>query len=83
MHSDLDLERERLVVTFSRDLTLQDITEMVRISAKAGVLHFKLLADARTAPFDLMRAEYRPLQRSSPAARRQVPPGTNRGRRRG
>lgn len=44
-------------MTFTRDLTLQDITEMVFISAKAGVLHYKLLADARTAPFALLPSD--------------------------
>ncbi len=48
-YSDIDEERERLMVTFSRNLRLDDIREMVSMSDKAGILHYQLLVDASRA----------------------------------
>lgn len=53
VYSDIDEDRERVIVTFARDFTLRDIAEMVSTSAKARVLHFPLLADLRKAWFAL------------------------------
>jgi hypothetical protein len=53
IYSDIDSTKERVIVTFSGEITLYDITEMVTTSGKARVLHFRLLADARQARFQL------------------------------
>ncbi|MEO8353081.1 MAG: hypothetical protein ABI680_15225 [Chthoniobacteraceae bacterium] len=48
-YSDIDEKRERLTVTFSRTVRLDDIREMVLMSDKAGILHYQLLVDASHA----------------------------------
>jgi len=49
VYSDIDEERERLVVTFVGTVTMDDIAEMTRTSRVARMLHFQLLCDARKA----------------------------------
>jgi hypothetical protein len=61
-YSDIDIPRQRIIVTFIRDVTLYDITEMVSTSGAAGVLHFRLLADARDARFVIAPEEIQPFQ---------------------
>ena len=57
VYSDIDVPRERITVTFLREITLYDISEMVHTSRAAGVLHFRLLADTRNARFQMEPCE--------------------------
>jgi hypothetical protein len=62
IYSDIDIPRQRVTVTFLRDVTLYDITEMVTTSGSAGVLHFPLLIDAREARFIIAPDEIAPFR---------------------
>ena len=53
VYSDIDEERNRLVVGYAGQVTLHDITEMTRTSSAAGMLHFQLLADMRLGTMTL------------------------------
>lgn len=62
IYSDIDIPKQRVIVTYVRDVTLYDISEMVSTSGAAGVLHFPLLVDAREARFVIAPEEIPPFR---------------------
>jgi hypothetical protein len=46
LYTDIDPDKERVVVTFAGSVDLHDVTEMMFFSAKAGALSFPTLIDA-------------------------------------
>jgi hypothetical protein len=62
IYSDIDIPKQRIIVTYAQDVTLYDITEMVSTSGMAGVLHFPLLVDARNARFVIAAEEIPPFR---------------------
>ena len=57
-------ERERVVVTYAGSVILHDVMEMMLTSAKAHVLDFSTLIDARTAPIELSPADLNQIQQT-------------------
>ena len=46
LYTDIDPDKQRVVVTFAGAIDLHDVTEMMFTSAKAGALSFPTLIDA-------------------------------------
>jgi hypothetical protein len=53
----IDEERRRVVVTFGQSIVLHDVMEMMLTSAKASVLGYATLVDARDARIEISPAD--------------------------